>query len=86
MTVRDIIAEPLECQQNGGSRKQHDERVREIAEKCKLSVEHLRRVGEFRHRYCAPALVSFALAYEQHGGNTNAAKFILGEQVAASPC
>jgi oligopeptide/dipeptide ABC transporter ATP-binding protein len=64
MTVRDIIAEPLECQQNDGSRKQHDERVREIAEKCKLNVEHLRRFphafsGGQRQRICiARALVA----------------------------
>jgi oligopeptide/dipeptide ABC transporter ATP-binding protein len=64
MTVRDIIAEPLECQQNGGSRKEYDERVREIAEKCKLNVEHLRRFphafsGGQRQRICiARALVA----------------------------
>ncbi|MBP50391.1 MAG: peptide ABC transporter ATP-binding protein [Acidiferrobacteraceae bacterium] len=42
MTVRDIIAEPLECQ-NYGSREEIDERVRQIAISCKLNVEHLRR-------------------------------------------
>ena len=42
MTVRDIIAEPLECQ-NYGNREKVDEQVRQIAIRCKLNVEHLRR-------------------------------------------
>ena len=42
MTVRDIIAEPLEIQRLG-SRAEIDERVRAIAAKCKLNIEHLRR-------------------------------------------
>jgi len=63
MTVRDIIAEPLECL-NWGSRKEIDERVREIAALCKMNVEHLRRFphafsGGQRQRICiARALVS----------------------------
>lgn len=63
MTVRDIIAEPLECL-NWGTRTEIDERVREIAGKCKLNVEHLRRFphafsGGQRQRICiARALVS----------------------------
>ena len=42
MTVRDIIAEPLVA---GGVAKgdEADERVREIARRCQLSLEHLRR-------------------------------------------
>lgn len=42
MTVRDIIAEPLVA---GGVAKgdEVDERVREIARRCQLSLEHLRR-------------------------------------------
>ena len=42
MTVRDIIAEPLDAQKLG-SRREIDARVREIAAKCRLNVEHLRR-------------------------------------------
>ncbi len=63
MTVRDIIAEPLECQEFG-TRAEIDDRVREIAGRCKLSVEHLRRFphafsGGQRQRICiARALVS----------------------------
>jgi oligopeptide/dipeptide ABC transporter ATP-binding protein len=43
MTVRDIIAEPLEVMGLTSSRKETDERVREIAAKCRLNLEHLRR-------------------------------------------
>ena len=42
MTVRDIIAEPLVA--SGLAKGEEvDERVREIAAKCKLNLEHLRR-------------------------------------------
>ena len=43
MTVRDIIAEPLEVMGLTQSREETDARVREIAAKCRLNVEHLRR-------------------------------------------
>lgn len=43
MTVRDIIAEPLEIMKITKSRKETDERVREIAKRCRLNLEHLRR-------------------------------------------
>lgn len=43
MTVRDIIAEPLEVLGLTKSRAETDERVRDIAAKCRLSLEHLRR-------------------------------------------
>ena len=43
MTVRDIIAEPLEVMGLTKSRAETDERVREIAAKCRLNLEHLRR-------------------------------------------
>ena len=43
MTVRDIIAEPLEVMRLTESRDETDERVREIAAKCRLNLEHLRR-------------------------------------------
>ncbi len=43
MTVRDIIAEPLEVMRLTASRGETDERVRAIAAKCRLNVEHLRR-------------------------------------------
>ena len=43
MTVRDIIAEPLEVMKLTSSREETDKRVREIAAKCRLNLEHLRR-------------------------------------------
>ena len=43
MTVRDIIAEPLEVMKLTKSREETDERVRDIAVKCRLNLEHLRR-------------------------------------------
>ena len=43
LTVRDIIAEPLEVMNLTGSRDETDERVREIAKRCRLNLEHLRR-------------------------------------------
>ena len=43
MTVRDIIAEPLDIMGLTRSRAETDERVREIAAKCRLNLEHLRR-------------------------------------------
>ena len=42
MTVRDIIAEPLIVNKICSGREV-DERVRNIADKCKLNIEHLRR-------------------------------------------
>lgn len=43
MTVRDIIAEPLEVMGLTKTRAETDDRVREIAGKCRLNLEHLRR-------------------------------------------
>ncbi len=43
MTVRDIIAEPLQVMGITKSRQETDERVRAIAAKCRLNLEHLRR-------------------------------------------
>jgi oligopeptide/dipeptide ABC transporter ATP-binding protein len=43
MTVRDIIAEPLEVMELTKTREETDQKVREIASKCRLNLEHLRR-------------------------------------------
>ena len=43
MTVRDIIAEPLEVMGITDTRAATDDRVREMASKCRLNLEHLRR-------------------------------------------
>ncbi|MEQ9123189.1 MAG: dipeptide/oligopeptide/nickel ABC transporter ATP-binding protein, partial [Alphaproteobacteria bacterium] len=64
MTVRDIIAEPLVASGMVRKREEVDARVREIAARCKLNLEHLRRFphafsGGQRQRICiARALVS----------------------------
>ena len=64
MTVRDIIAEPLVVGGFMRDRAQIDARVREIASRCKLDLEHLRRFphafsGGQRQRICiARALVA----------------------------
>lgn len=43
MTVRDIIAEPLEAMKLTKTRQETDARVIEIAKRCHIEVEHLRR-------------------------------------------
>lgn len=64
MTVRDIIAEPLEVMGLTMSRAETDVRVREIAGKCRLNLEHLRRFphafsgGQRQRISIARALVS----------------------------
>jgi len=64
MTVRDIIAEPLEVMGLTKTRKETDERVREIAAKCRIDLEHLRRFphafsgGQRQRISIARALVS----------------------------
>ncbi len=64
MTVRDIIAEPLEVMKLTASREETDERVREVAAKCRLNLEHLRRYphafsgGQRQRISIARALVS----------------------------
>lgn len=64
MTVRDIIAEPLVAAGLMRDRTEIDARVRDIAARCKLNLEHLRRFphafsGGQRQRICiARALVA----------------------------
>jgi oligopeptide/dipeptide ABC transporter ATP-binding protein len=64
MTVRDIIAEPLEVMKIAKNRDEVDERVREIAGLCRLNLEHLRRFphafsgGQRQRISIARALVS----------------------------
>ncbi len=43
MTVRDIIAEPLEVMKLTDSKEETNQRVRDIAAECRLNIEHLRR-------------------------------------------
>ena len=65
MTVRDIIAEPLEVMKITKTREETDERVRDIASKCRLNLEHLRRYphafsgGQRQRISIARSLVSY---------------------------
>lgn len=43
MTVRDIIAEPLEVMKLTENKEETNQRVRDIASECRLNIEHLRR-------------------------------------------
>ncbi|MGY0217478.1 dipeptide ABC transporter ATP-binding protein [Endozoicomonadaceae bacterium StTr2] len=43
MTVRDIIAEPLEAMKLTSSREETDQRVIDIARRCHIEISHLRR-------------------------------------------
>jgi peptide/nickel transport system ATP-binding protein len=43
MTIRDIIAEPLEAMKLTSSREETDRRIIEVAKRCHIEVEHLRR-------------------------------------------
>ena len=66
MTVRDIIAEPLEVMRLTSSRAETDERVRDIAAKCRLNLEHLRR---FPHAFSgghSPAPFYFEFLQQSH--------------------
>ena len=64
MTVRDIIAEPIEVMRIAEAREEADEAVRNIAAKCRLNLEHLRRFphafsgGQRQRISIARALVS----------------------------
>jgi oligopeptide/dipeptide ABC transporter ATP-binding protein len=64
MTVRDIIAEPIEVMGITKTREETDKRVRQIAAKCRLNLEHLRRFphafsgGQRQRISIARALVS----------------------------
>jgi len=59
MTVRDIIAEPLEVQKLTASRAETDEKTRETARLCRLNVEHLRR---FPHAFSGGQRQRIAIA------------------------
>lgn len=64
MTVRDIIAEPIEVMGLSPNRRDTDAAVREMAAKCRLNLEHLRRFphafsgGQRQRISIARALVS----------------------------
>ena len=59
MTVRDIIAEPIEVMKLCSSREEIDNRVRTIASRCRLNLEHLRR---FPHAFSGGQRQRIAIA------------------------
>lgn len=77
MTVRDIIAEPLEVMGLTTSRAETDERVREIAAKCRLNVEHLRR---FPHAFSGGQRQRISIARALVSGP----KFIVADESVAA--
>lgn len=77
MTVRDIIAEPLEVMGLTKSRAETDQRVREIAAKCRLNVEHLRR---FPHAFSGGQRQRISIARALVSGP----KFIVADESVAA--
>lgn len=77
MTVRDIIAEPLEVMGLTSSRAETDDRVREIAAKCRLNVEHLRR---FPHAFSGGQRQRISIARALVSGP----KFIVADESVAA--
>lgn len=77
MTVRDIIAEPLEVMGLTKSRAETDERVRAIAAKCRLNVEHLRR---FPHAFSGGQRQRISIARALVSGP----KFIVADESVAA--
>jgi len=77
MTVRDIIAEPLEVMGLTKTRAETDERVRGIAEKCRLNLEHLRR---FPHAFSGGQRQRISIARALVSGP----KFIVADESVAA--
>lgn len=77
MTVRDIIAEPLEVMGLTMSRAETDVRVREIAGKCRLNLEHLRR---FPHAFSGGQRQRISIARALVSGP----KFIVADESVAA--
>ena len=77
MTVRDIIAEPLEVMGLTSTRQETDQRVREIAAMCRLNLEHLRR---FPHAFSGGQRQRISIARALVSGP----KFIVADESVAA--
>ncbi|MEM9341472.1 MAG: ATP-binding cassette domain-containing protein [Pseudomonadota bacterium] len=77
MTVRDIIAEPLEVMGLTKSRAETDERVRDIAARCRLNLEHLRR---FPHAFSGGQRQRISIARALACGP----KFVVADEAVAA--
>jgi oligopeptide/dipeptide ABC transporter ATP-binding protein len=77
MTVRDIIAEPLEVMGLTSSREETDRRVREIAAMCRLNLEHMRR---FPHAFSGGQRQRISIARALVSGP----KFIVADESVAA--
>jgi len=77
MTVRDIIAEPLEVMGLTSSRKETDDRVRDIAARCRLNLEHLRR---FPHAFSGGQRQRISIARAL----VSAPKFVVADESVAA--
>lgn len=77
MTVRDIIAEPLEILGLTQSRAETDDRVREIAAKCRINLEHLRR---YPHAFSGGQRQRISIARTLAAGP----KFIVADECVAA--
>jgi ABC-type oligopeptide transport system ATPase subunit len=77
MTVRDIIAEPLEILGLTKTRAETDARVREIAAKCRINLEHLRR---YPHAFSGGQRQRISIARTLAAGP----KFIVADECVAA--